>query len=402
MGLLETAAPNTIRLKDEIVRQAAGAEGPRQQQYRALSATLNDATDWNSLPGNIGAIRQLEANLAGDPNFRGAVRNLAINNPAALNRIIPQILQNPDSMKQVVNSTAASLRPAEAAPTRAPAASPEPVRVVAAAPTVRSQRDSAAPQRPAAGERPPAPVDVAASASASPSAPPASGAPTAAAPAGDILGKVEQLTGIDGYSELMARVEANPRLKDMFGAMLAGGGDDPAAAEATLDGILEQARQNPNIFRDLSRTIDEKPGMVSSIAESMANDPKNGMMMIGMYSQFHQGFGRTLEGFLGAGALDGLIQGLMGMIGKLFGGSGGFMAMGNNGGDLLAQFGRLTGSTAPVTTVDAATGATGEPTRPGTETPAQLAQQREERLRREGQLQQQPGGMSAPAPAGAG
>lgn len=196
------------------------------------------------------------------------------------------------------------------------------------------------------------------------------------------------------------RVEGNPRLKDMFDSMMNGGGDDPAAAERTLDGILAQAEQNPNIFKDLVKTIDEKPGVVSSIAETMANDPKNGMMMIGMYSQFQQGFGKSLDGMFGPGVLDGLIQGLIGMIGQFFGKSGGLMSMGNNGGDLLRQFGSIVGNTPPVTTIDADSGVASDPARPGTQTPAQLAMQREAEMRRTGQTQQP--GMNAPAPSGAG
>jgi hypothetical protein len=214
---------------------------------------------------------------------------------------------------------------------------------------------------------------------------------------------MERITQIDGYAELMQRINANPRLQDMFGAMMNGNGDDPAAADAALDGILAQAEKNPAIFRDLTKTIDEKPGVVSSIAENMANNPQAGLMALGMYSQFQQGGGLgQIERLFGPGALDGMISGLMNMIGQFFGGSGGLMAMGNNGGDLLAQFGKIVGGLPETTRIDPATGVAGDPARPGTETPVQLAQQREEQLRRDGQLQRP--GVSAPAgpqPSGA-
>ncbi|MGZ9108305.1 MAG: hypothetical protein ACXW4B_05740 [Micavibrio sp.] len=388
---------DAFRAQVERMQSQGSTSGPMRAHYQALDREITAQTSGMNLLRNREAISAFERNL-GSNGFKRDLLSLA-DNPDVLRRILPQMIAQPDSMVQIVDRAAAAAaptqrpaqqqRPAAAAQTEAPRRPAAPAADAPAAPPRRVQ-SQASPVAAAAEPAAPAPAET--------TAPEATAAPAA----GGVLGKMERLEQFDGYKELLGRIENNPRLNDMFGAMLTGGGGDPAAAEETLDGILSQAEQNPRIFRDLIQTIDEKPGMVSSIAESMANDPKNGMMMIGMYSQFHQGFGKTLEGFLGAGAMDGLIQGLMGMIGKLFGGSGGFMAMGNNGGDLLAQFGRITGATAPVTTIDAATGTASDPARPGTQTqtPVQLAQQREAELRRTGQTQQPPG-MAAPAPSGA-
>lgn len=380
---LRATAPNVSALIDAVEQQRAGSNPARKAQYDSLLSTLENS-------GMADKVDRLEEMLKTDAGFRGNLYKLALHNPAALERIAPQALQNPGNMKELVANAARPPRPASEAPATEARATPQAPRR-ATAPKVESQaRERTAPAEVAAAP--------AANAATQQEAPPPVVTQTEQEQL--LAGKIQKLQSIDGFQELRQRVEGNPRLKDMFDSMMNGGGDDPAASERTLDGILAQAEQNPKIFRDLIKTIDEKPGVVSSIAETMANDPKNGMMMIGMYSQFQQGLGKSLDGLFGPGVLDGLIQGLIGMIGQFFGKSGGLMSMGNNGGDLLRQFGSIVGNTPPVTTIDADSGVASDPARPGTQTPAQLAMQREAEMRRTGQTQQP--GMNAPAPSGAG
>lgn len=385
---LRATAPNVSALIDAVEKQREGANPARRAQYDSLLTTLENS-------GMASKVDRLEGMLKTDASFRGNLYRLALHNPAALERIAPQALQNPGNMKELVATAARPPRPVVAeAHTEARPAAPAHAASKPPRPHVESQ----------AGARP-APVEVAAATDApttgEESAPPVVTQTAEEQSFGD---KFKRLQGIEGYAGLVERIQANPRLQDMFGTMVNGGGDDPAAAEKMIDGILERAESNPKIFVELSRTIDEKPGVVSSIAENMANNPQAGLMALGMYSQFQQGGGLgQMERLFGPGALDGMIAGLMNMIGQFFGGSGGLMAMGNNGGDLLAQFGKIVGGLPETVKIDAMTGEAGSPARPGTETPVQLAQQREEQLRRDGQLQRP--GMAAPAgpqPSGAG
>jgi hypothetical protein len=143
----------------------------------------------------------------------------------------------------------------------------------------------------------------------------------------------------------MARIEQNDDLGAMFNSLMSGSEDDPQARSKALDDILMQTRKNPDMLTDLVKTIDEKPGVVSSIAGMAANDPKMAMTALGMYSQFNQGFGKMLDGLFGPGVLDKLLVSLMGSIAPMLSNSNALMLTSNNGGGLTQTAMRLLSGT---------------------------------------------------------
>lgn len=345
MGSIASLAPNATNLAREIEEEARKNPASRGQ-FDSLKQTLDQHTSgWNGI-NNISGISQFEKLLANDPTFKQDVRRLALQNPAALEKIVPDLLKNPDGIKQLVTTTAAA---------NAPRATAQAAAAPAAASTTQSTTPAAAttPRRPAAARAEPAAVAAApaagtpaATAAATTPAPAQAAAPATPNPGGNALDtfaqKMEQLKQVPGYEDLYQRVQGNPQLSAMFSTMM-DPSKDSSGADGLLDNILERAGKTPEerakstLLTDLVKTIDEKPGMVSSIASNFANDPKTGMMMIGMYSQFNQGFGKMLDGLMGPGALDGMLTSLMAVVGKFLGQSGGLMNMSNNGGGLLKQ-----------------------------------------------------------------
>lgn len=337
MGI-SNLAPNATALAAEIDRESKNNPEMRGQ-FDSLKQTLDHHTSGMNMMMNMGGIAQFERLLKNDPAFKDNVRQLALQNPAALEQIVPAMLKKPGEMQQLVTATANANTPqqpqatATAPQTAAPAPSAAPQR---SAPTIVS---AVAPQ----AQPDPAPADAAPAAEA-PQA--AASAPAAAAPAAEIspldilAGKTAQLAEIPGYGDLMERVANNPQLTDMFAGMAPADGDATDAI-AVVDQILGRAGSTPEeraestLFTDLVKTIDEKPGMVSSIAANFSNDPKTGMMMVGMYSQFNQGFGKFLGDFIGADFMDGILNSLMTYIGKMIGQSSALMNMSNNNGSLL-------------------------------------------------------------------
>lgn len=334
---IASLAPNATRLAEEIEREARSNPAKRGQ-FDSLKQTLDRHTSGFGAVTNMSGIAKFEGLLASDPAFKQDVRRLALQNPAALERIVPDLLKNPNGMKQLITTTAAANapRPTQAAAAQ-PAAAPAASRPQSAAPA----QAAAAPARPAAK---PAAEPAAAAAAAAPAAAAGSAAPAAQAenPLDALAAKMAQLEQIPGYKDLEQRIQSNPQLTQMFDTLI-NPTKDASGAGNMLDDILNRAGKTPEersqstLLTDLVKTMDEKPGMVSSIASNFANDPKTGMMMIGMYSQFNQGIGKTLDGFLSPGALDGMLMSMMGFIGKILGQSGGLMNMSNNGGGLLQQ-----------------------------------------------------------------
>ncbi len=344
MVSIASLAPNATNLAKEIEEQARNNPAQRGQ-FDSLKQTLDQQTSGFNGINNLSGINKFEKLLASDATFKEDVRRLALQNPAALEKIVPALLQNPNGMKQLITTTAAANPSARAAPeAAAPAAAKNPAPAAATANTNTAQR-RAAPAEPAAVA---APAAQAAPAAAPAAATAASAQPAAAAPDPDkdplntFAQKMEQLKQIPGYEDLNQRIQGNPQLSGMFSSMM-DPSKDAAGADSVLDSVLNRAGKTPaeraesTLLTDLVKTIDEKPGMVSSIASNFANDPKTGMMMIGMYSQFNQGFGKMLDGLMGPGALDGMLTSLMSVVGKFLGQSGGLMNMSNNGGGLLQQ-----------------------------------------------------------------
>lgn len=336
-GALESMAPNTMALAREIEAQAA--KNPAQAQaLESLTASLKAQS------GNIRGISTLEDLLGRDAKFKGEVRALALQNPAALEKILPQALSNPTNMQGLVAQTAAASlgpRPA-AAPVQQAAAPSAPAAARPGAPKVESTAaNKPAPAAVAAAPNVVPPMAAAAPAAATPNVAPESpvAAPTAMAALSGMtdLQKMAELTEVPGYNDLMNRIEKNPDLGAMFDSLMSGTDKDPAARSKALDDILLQTRKNPDMLTDLVKTIDEKPGVVSSIAGMAANDPKMAMTALGMYSQFNQGFGKMLDGLFGPGVLDKLLVSLMGSIAPMLSNSAAVMVTSNNGGSLTQK-----------------------------------------------------------------
>lgn len=335
-GALESMAPNTMALAREIDKQAEN--NPAQAQaLESLTAALKAQS------GNVRGISTLEKLLGNDAQFKSQVRALALQNPAALEKILPQALSNPDSMKTLVAQTAAAHGPARTAAPSPVAASPVAAATPQAAPRVQSAAAPARPEAPAAAAPRAAPVEVAVAPVAATPAPSEPAAAAAAPAQNGALPRLSEMTDLDklaelsevaGYNDLMDRIEKNPDLGAMFDSLMSGSEDDPAARTKALDDILHQTRKNPDMLSDLVKTIDEKPGVVSSIAGMAANDPKMAMTALGMYSQFNQGFGKMLDGLFGPGVLDKLLVSLMGTIAPMLSNSNALMLTSNNGGSL--------------------------------------------------------------------
>jgi hypothetical protein len=343
-SMMESVAPNTMALAREIDAQAAN--NPAQAQALAsLTASMKAQS------GNLRGIGALEELLGKDAQFKSEVRALALQNPAALEQILPQALGNPDNMKSLVAQTAAANlgpKPATAPAATAPAPQQAAARQPSAAPQVQSAVAPAAPAAPQV-----APIGVmAAPPPAAPTANAAATGPSTALSEMNDLQKMAELQETPGYDDLMARIEQNDDLGAMFSSLMSGSEGDPQARSKALDDILIQTRKNPDMLTDLVKTIDEKPGVVSSIAGMAANDPKMAMTALGMYSQFNQGFGKMLDGLFGPGVLDKLLVGLMGSIAPMLSNSNALMLTSNNGGSLTQTAMRLlNGTPDEVTTV---------------------------------------------------
>lgn len=352
-SMMEAMVPNTMALAREINEKAA-QDPSKAQALESLTAAMKAQS------GNLTGISALETLLGKDAAFKSDVRNLALQNPAALEKILPQALGNPDGMKALVAQTAAAnlaTKPATAAPTIQSAVSPKPAQAPAAAPQATPIGVMA--QTPAAAE-------PAAPAAAAPAAPATTGM--------NDIQKLAELQKTPGYDDLMARIQKNDDLGAMFDSLMNGSKDDPQARSKAIDDILEQTRKNPDMLTDLVKTIDEKPGVVSSIAGMAANDPKMAMTALGMYSQFSQGFGKMLDGLFGPGVLDKLLVSLMGSVAPMLSNSSALMLTSNNGGSLTQKAMQiLGGAPAEVNVVSPENGAV------NTQTGAQFQQEAEKK-----------------------
>lgn len=326
-SMMEAMAPNTMALAREISAKAE-QDPSKAQALQSLTAAMK------AQAGNFSGVAALETLLGKDAAFKNDVRNLALQNPAALEKILPQALANPDGMKSLVAQTAAAslaARPAAAAPTIQSAVAPKPQAAPQATPVgVLAQTPAAAPT-PAAQSTP----EPASAPAAESVVQPGAAAPVATGMSD--LQKMAELQKTPGYDDLMARIEKNDDLGAMFDSLMNGSKDDPQARSKALDDILRQTRKNPNMLTDLVKTIDEKPGVVSSIAGMAANDPKMAMTALGMYSQFNQGFGKLLDGLFGPGVLDKLLVSLMGSVAPMLSNSNALMLTSNNGGSLTQK-----------------------------------------------------------------
>lgn len=332
-SMMESVAPNTMALAREIDAQAAS--NPAQAKaLESLTASMKAQS------GNLRGIGALEELLDKDAQFKSEVRALALQNPAALEQILPQALGNPANMKSLVTQTAAANlgpKPATAQAAAAPAPQQAAARQPSAAPQVQSAVAPAAPAAPQV-----APIGVMAAATpAAPTPNAAAAGPSTALKDMNDLQKMAELQETPGYNDLMARIEKNDDLGAMFSSLMSSSEDDPQARSKALDDILMQTRKNPDMLTDLVKTIDEKPGVVSSIAGMAANDPKMAMTALGMYSQFNQGFGKMLDGLFGPGVLDKLLVSLMGSIAPMLSNSNALMLTSNNGGGLTQTAMRL-------------------------------------------------------------
>lgn len=343
-SMMETMVPNTMALAREINEKAA-QDPSKAQALESLTAAMKAQS------GNLTGISALETLLGKDAAFKSDVRNLALQNPAALEKILPQALGNPDGMKALVAQTAAAnlgTKPATAAPTIQSAVAPKPATPIG----VMAQTPAAA--------------EPAAPAAAAPAAPATTGM--------NDIQKLAELQKTPGYDDLMARIQKNDDLGAMFDSLMNGSKDDPQARSKAIDDILTQTRKNPDMLTDLVKTIDEKPGVVSSIAGMAANDPKMAMTALGMYSQFSQGFGKMLDGLFGPGVLDKLLVSLMGSVAPMLSNSSALMLTSNNGGSLTQKAMQiLGGAPAEVNVVSPENGAV------NTQTGAQFQQEAEKK-----------------------
>lgn len=381
---VKAIAPKTYELGEAINQKAARLPQDKKAEFESLNRSIQKMTGLTELPKNIPGIKALENNL-NDPSFKANIEKIALNNPKALEQNLPKMMADPQNMKAFVSGEAAKI-PAPAAPAApaqssaapsnpAPApkaetpSSTSPADVAAtatngqAAPAVSAE--TTAPAAPAAKASPKAaPNDSSpvATAAAVASNTPSSSTPSAPSQnqEAENLNKLERLTQVPGFNEFLAKVDSNPNLQQSFGA-LTGKGGDPKDIGKTLDQAEAAAKNDPNFFNNLNKTIDKKPGMVSTIASSM------GMMGVGFYSTFSnsdnpflQILGTLMEKIAGIGQFAGFGQ----FFDFFKAGVGSGMdkpqaVMSNNGGNLSRQAQEEMKATPPVVvTVDEQTGQT--------------------------------------------
>ena len=280
--------------------------------------------------GNKFKTISLEGQLKENPQLAGQVKALVMKDPAAFEKALPAIFANPDQTSALIAQASAS-KPAAPA---APPAKAEPIQVaIAPAP-------ASAPEHTTTRFNKPEPA---------PAAQP--GTPASPASTASLNAKMEQLSKAEGFNDLMDRAASNPRLADMFKALMATTGSVKEREEA-LDDVLGRLKENPKMLSNLVNTIDNHHDVVTSISENFAGNPKLGLMTLAKTSeamnnpviQFISGifdkmnFGGGLSGGFGGAGLDRMIVGLLNMVGGLMGGSKDLMGVfDNNGGTRLAS-----------------------------------------------------------------
>ncbi|MFN3826295.1 MAG: hypothetical protein ACK4NR_01570 [Micavibrio sp.] len=248
--------------------------------------------------------------------------------------------------------------------------------------------------------KPSAPASQTPVAAATPATTPVS-APQSAAPVNPMQAKLEakfeEIQKMDGYKEVMARLndpQHGQSLKRAMDSILQAGQGSPEDSMKAL----EEIQKDPQFFVKMNKNIDEIPpqmreNVFSSIAENPAlgraaiTGDQNAKMQLMMGGMFGGGAGGGLSNLFGPNSpLQGITQMLGNLLPKLmqglmetfkpmidglkkFAGANGLMGgMGNGGGELLKQYSRTVdnalGTTSGQTPVVDARDPQGSPARP--------------------------------------
>lgn len=272
---------------------------------------------------NIFSIGKVNDQLKNNPQLSENITKLMKLDPPSFEKALPGIFKNPDSTVDLINN---ALKTAQKNAPAAPA--PLTVAAAAAAATSLPKPNLQTPSKPAVAAaappaaRTPSPEPVAGTSGATPK--PASGQTFA--------DKMAALSGVEGFSDLKQRIDTNPHLQNMFKGLMSGSSSD-AERDAAIDGVLEQTKKDPKLLSNLVKTIDKKPGIVSSIASSFSGSPSAAMTTMGIYSSLSEGFlGPMIDKFFGPGAFDKLFSTMMNFAGGNFSTSKNFLVGATNSG----------------------------------------------------------------------
>lgn len=292
----------------------------KQAALEEAGKTLDAAIDKNpSLISDIG--EQIKAN----PKLKAELKDMAQNDPEALNAKMPEMIANPRNLAAILND--AGTNPATQQK-QTVVAKPEPV-----SGTVQKERSSA--------------IDITASKPStnveeSPSGLPKganknnfntqSGAAAEQKPSEpvqqvsqedqvkqQIQDTMKPLMAASGGMEFFKRINENPELKEAMGNAMGGENTGPNQALHILNKLKERVDSDPEFFNKANAFMDEHPGMVKNFAETFANNPDKAFERMDQAMMLDNTMGKTeglLTKFLGPGAFGeimGFLEGFMEM-----------------------------------------------------------------------------------------
>ena len=316
--------PSVYEVGDEV-KAMKGKNPQLASQYDSLELALEQNLGSSPLTA-----LSLERNLRTDAVFRQQVKDLAIKDPAKLEKILPEALKSPDQMKRIVAEASKGLSSApqveadpagQAQETAVPKKKPEPVAVAAAVPPPpRPPREKGVVEKIVDAVTPTAQAAT---------------LPAARANEGTALDRMDgkatkpndqllQLGAMSGFSEFADKVNKNTHLKEAIGRALADGGSEQS--KEIIGTLYEQAQDDPQFFAKLNKTIDSTPpNLMSTFARQIADNPKTGMMMFGMYNNM-AGSGGIMGALMKIPAISELIANVLpaisALMDKIFGAMG--------------------------------------------------------------------------------
>lgn len=308
----------------------------------------------------------INAALKADPDLAGRLQAAMEKDPQSFERSIPQIVAQPQNLSQIV-ATLEKSSPAVAAkkPESQPATAP-----VAGVLGATAQANNAAPKPAQPPAAPPAADQGLAQRAINAAIPSAQAAGTTRPPAAQTTNDdLDTIINAKGFREFEANLQSNkvPAVTEAARALIGNGNADPEASAAGMKAIADQLRKDPDFLIKINKTMDEKPGVLSGIANDITafgGGAKGVLAGVAGYSQFSQSafaqssFGQMIFQFLEklftGGGLSGLVNGILGKAGMDFRvgtESQNIHVLSNNGGMGARQALAVVGSTPADVTV---------------------------------------------------
>ncbi|MDB5490756.1 MAG: hypothetical protein JWO78_605 [Micavibrio sp.] len=278
-------------------------------EMKAVNATFSKLAK-----GDTDKLKQLNTALEKDPGLAGRIKAGLGKDPEGFRtNFLPAVFKNPENASALLTQQAPKVQPKPPAPITKEYDYPEPAAVVAAT------KDATK----AAANAPGKPKPASGQSATQPAAPaPAEHANEANA---RLAAKMDQLTATPGYDALMNRVNESPQLTDAVKAMMASNGT-AAEREESVDLLLKKTKENPNLFKNIVKTLDTTPGAANTFAGMVANDPKNALNMMSNMGGDEGPLGALLGGVGGINGIKGIMNQLIsGLTSMGLGGIGNFL-----------------------------------------------------------------------------